>query len=247
MNPVTPSFSDDAPLHVQVRELIRQQAISGEIINKDGRLLTEAELVERFGVSRVTVRNAIGPLVESGMFDRSPRRGTFLRSGYAEQWVGKLMGFQEAVAEAGFRPGASILENGMTNRHDKEVHEVLGERAVWQLKRVRLADDTPIAIEHAFYPPDIGLELSHRDLISIKMYQVFEEELGLEIGEAVQTIGARLSSDEDEKALDLSGTSALVEMNRVTRSTDGRPLELLRSVYRPDFFQFSINLNRRLF
>lgn len=242
-----PDYADDTPLHVQVRELIRQQAISGEIVDENGRLMTEAELVERYGVSRVTIRNAIAPLVESGMFDRSPRRGTFLRANYSEHWVGKLMGFQEVIAEAGYRPGASILEKGMTNQHDQEVRDVLEERAVWQLKRVRFADDTPIAIEHAFYPPDIGLELSHRDLISIKMYQVFEEELGLEIGDAVQTIGARLSSDDDEKALDLSGTSALVEMNRVTRATDGRPLELLRSVYRPDFFQFSINLSRRFF
>lgn len=235
------------PLHVQVRELIRQQAISGEIVDQNGRLLTEAALVERYGVSRATVRNAIGPLVESGMFDRSPRRGTFLRSGYAEQWVGKLLGFQEAVAEAGFSPGAAILDSGMINRLDDEVREVLGERAVWHLKRVRFADDTPIAIEHAFYPPDIGLELCERDLITIKMYEVFEQELGLEIGNAVQTIGARMSCAEDEVALKLAGQAALVEMTRVTRATDERPLELLRSAYRPDFFQFSINLSRRTF
>ncbi|MGR3247822.1 MAG: GntR family transcriptional regulator [Paracoccus sp. (in: a-proteobacteria)] len=233
------------PLHAQVRELIREQAISGEIVDRNGRLLTEAALVERYGVSRVTIRNAIGPLVESGMFDRTPRRGTFLRSGYAEQWVGHLLGFQEAVAEAGFRPGAAVLESGMTNLLDDELREVLQERAVWQLRRIRFADDTPVAIEHAFYPPDIGLEIAGRDLITIKMYEVFEQELGHEIGGAVQTIGARISSPEDEAALELAQTSALVEMTRVTRAACGRPLELLRSAYRPDFFQFSITLRRR--
>jgi len=232
---------------VQVRELIRQQAVSGEIVDENGRLLTEVELVERYGVSRVTIRNAIGPLVESGMFDRSPRRGTFLRSSYAERWVGKLMGFQEMVAEAGYRPGASILENGMTNQHDQGVRDILQERAVWQLKRIRFADDMPIAIEHAFYPPDIGIELDQRDLISIKMYQVFEDELGFEIKEAVQTISARLSTAEEQAALDLSETTALIDMQRITYATDGRAIELLRSVYRPDLFQFSINLNRRLY
>lgn len=245
MTSEAPSATESEPLYAKVRELIRQQAISGEIVDRNGRLLTELELVDRYGVSRATVRNAIGPLVESGMFDRSPRRGTFLRSGYAEQWVGKLLGFQEAVAQAGFRPGAAILESGMTNRLDDEVRDVLGERAVWQLKRIRFADDTPVAIEHAFYPPDVGLELCERDLISIKMYEVFEQDLGLEIGHAVQTIGSRLSTAEDETALDLAGTTSLVEMTRVTRAVDGRPLELLRSVYRPDLFQFSISLSRR--
>jgi len=52
----------------------------------------------------------------------------------------------------------------MTNRQHANVREQLRERVVWQLKRLRLADDTPIAIEHAFYPPDIGLERDKRDL-----------------------------------------------------------------------------------
>ena len=242
-----PQFSSDAPLHVQVRELIRQQAISGEIVDENGRLMTEAALVERFGVSRVTVRNALAPLVEDGMFDRSPKRGTFLKPNYAERWTGRLMGFQEIMAEAGYRPGASILQSGMTHQHDDQVRETLKERAVYELKRIRYADDTPIAIEHAFYPPDIGIELSKRELISIKMYQVFEEELGLEIKDAVQTISARLSSPEDEVALELEQTSALIEMQRTTHDAEGRVIELLRAFYRPDFFQLTINLSRRGF
>lgn len=241
-----PEFSADEPLHVQVRDLIRRQAISGEIVDGNGRLLTEAELVERYGVSRVTVRNAIAPLVESGMFDRSPRRGTFLRANYSENWAGRLMGFQEAIAEAGYRPGAIVLQAQMTSQIDAELREALDERAVWELRRIRLADDMPVAIEHAFYPPDIGLELAGRDLIGIKMYQVFEQDLGFQIGNATQRIGARLSDADDERALDLPGTAALIEMQRITYAVDGRPLEFLRSVYRPDFYQFSINLSRLL-
>ena len=67
------------PLHIQVRETIRRQVKEGALIDKTGRLMTEAELGRHFGVSRITIRNAISPLVDEGMFARARGRGTFLR------------------------------------------------------------------------------------------------------------------------------------------------------------------------
>jgi len=233
------------PLHIQIREAIRRQVRDGELIDKSGRLMTEAELGQHFGVSRITIRNAIAPLVSEGMFARTRGRGTFLRSNQPEHWVGRLMGFSETIRDAGYQAGARVLQQGMTNRHDGDVREQLHERAVWQLKRLRLADDTPIAIEHAFYPPDIGLELEKRDLISIIMYRVFEEELGHPIKEAKQTIGASLADSASAKLLGVKAGSPLLAIERLTLGTEGRPLELLRAVYLPDYFRLSISLRRQ--
>ena len=234
------------PLHIRIRESIRRRVRKGELVDQSGRLLTEAELVKLFGVSRVTIRHAIRPLVEEGMFARERGRGTFLRSNEPENWVGRLMGFSETIRDAGFEPGARILHKGMTNRHDPAVRDLLRERAVWELKRLRLADNTPIAIEHAYYPPDIGLELEKRDLTSIVMYRVFEEDLGLNIKEANQTISAGRADEVSAKLLGVEEASPLLAMQRLTVSADGRPLELLRSVYLPEFFQFAITLSRRM-
>ena len=233
------------PLHIQVRETIRRQVKAGKLIDESGRLMTEAELGKHFGVSRITIRNAIKPLVDEGMFERERGRGTFLRSNQPENWVGRLMGFSETIKDAGYQTGARILLQGMTNRHDAEVRRQLHERAVWQLKRVRLADDTPIAIEHAFYPPDVGLELEKRDLTSIVMYRVFEAEIGFNIKEATQTISASLADATAAKLLGVKAGSPLLSIERLTVNMDGRPLELLRSVYLPNYFRLSINLTRR--
>lgn len=232
------------PLHKRIRELIRRQTAAGELIDADGRLKTEAELVEYFGVSRVTIRNALSPLVAEGMFERTPGRGTFLRSNHSEQWSGRLLGFQEIIAEAGFTPGARVLLQGMVRSAEADLSDVFEDRVVWQLRRLRTADGEPIAIEHAYYPPDIGLDLQMRDLTSIAMYRVFEDDLGLVIRDATQSIGARLPSDAERRALDVHGPAALVEMERRTVASDGRTIELLRSVYRPDFYKFTINLRR---
>jgi GntR family transcriptional regulator len=240
-----PAETISEPLHIQVRETIRRQVKAGELIDKTGRLMTEAELGKHFGVSRITIRNAIKPLVDEGMFERERGRGTFLRTNQPENWVGRLMGFSETIKDAGYQPGAKVLLKGMTNKHDAEVRNQLQERAVWQLKRVRLADDIPIAIEHAFYPPDIGLELEKRDLTSIVMYRVFETEIGFNIKEANQTISASLADATSAKLLGINVGSPLLSIERLTVNTDGRPLELLRSVYLPNYFRLSINLTRR--
>ncbi|MGM0562318.1 MAG: GntR family transcriptional regulator [Pseudomonadota bacterium] len=240
-------FNEDEPLHVQVREQIRRQAVEGQLVDENGRLKTETELAEHFHVSRVTIRNALAPLVQEGMFDRTRGRGTFLNPNPSEQWMGRLMGFQEIISDAGYKPGARIQLYGMTSDHDEGVRTALQERAVWQLRRIRYADDKAIAVEHAYYPPDIGLALEKRDLISIKMYRVFEEELGLTIKQGTQTISAKLSSQDEDAELELSEPTALVSMERLTIDSEDRPIELLRSIYRPDIFRFTINLTRRLY
>src|SRR3954451_4363825 len=210
------------PLHVQIREAIRSQVRDGKLIDATGRLMTEAELGRHFSVSRITIRNAIAPLVNEGMFDRTRGRGTFLRSNQPENWVGRLMGFSETIRDAGYQAGAKVLQQGMTNRHDADVRGQLQERAVWQLKRLRLADNTPIAIEHAFYPPDIGLELEKHDLTSILMYSVFEDELGHAIKEAKQTIGASLADATSARLLGVKAGSPLLAIQRLTLDTESR-------------------------
>lgn len=233
-----------APLHSRVREAIRRQVRNGELIDESGRLMTEAELVKHFGVSRITIRNAIQPLVAQGIFSRERGRGTFLRSNEPEHWAGRLMGFSELLKDVGQEPGARIISQGMTNRIDDAVRDTLRERAVFQLKRLRLADGSPIALEHAFYPPDIGLELEQRDLTSIVMYRVFESDLGLEVEHATQTVGATLADTDDGRLLGVPVGSALISLERVTISSEGRPLEFLRSVYLPEHFRFTVHLTR---
>ena len=116
INDAGPSATANSlPLHIQVRETIRRQVKDGELIDKTGRLMTEAELGRHFGVSRITIRNAISPLVDEGMFARARGRGTFLRSNQPENWVGKLMGFSETIRDAGYQAGAKVL----ATRHDQ--------------------------------------------------------------------------------------------------------------------------------
>lgn len=235
----------NAPLHVRVRALIKERAVVGDLVDEDGRLKTEAELVEIFDVSRVTIRNAIAPLVEEGVFSRKRGQGTFLRTNVQESWVGNLLGFQELAEIDKYEAGAVILSQGMTADQDVAISEALGERAVWHLKRLRTANGDPMAIEQAYYPPEIGLKLQEHCLIDIKVYKVLESEFSIDVVRARQDIKAKLATEEEARLLNVAPGTALLTSLRLTLTAQNRVVEYLQSIHHPESFQFSIDLVRR--
>ena len=233
------------PLHVQVRRVIREKALDGVLVDEDGRLKTETELGDIFGVSRITVRNALRALVDEGLFSRTRGRGTFLRSPGIEKWGGTLTGFVESGQESGFDPGGVILAQGMTKDIPAAVAEALDATVVFELRRLRLANDLPVAVEHAFYPPEIGVDLQNRDLSKAAVYRFLEDDLGLTVKEARQTLSATVADAELAQHLDVAQLSPLITVERLTADIDDRPLEFLSAVYVPDRYRFSITLARR--
>jgi GntR family transcriptional regulator len=233
------------PLHLQVRAALKERAVIGDLVDESGKLKTEAELTEIFGVSRVTIRNAIAPLVEEGVFVRRRGDGTYLRANVQESWVGSLLGFQEVAEIENYKAGAQILSQGMTAEHAARIGEALDERAVWQLRRLRTANGDPIAIEQAYYPPEVGLELEKHQLTDIKVYKVLENELGIDVVKARQDIKAKLADREEAWLLDVAPGSPLLTSERMTLTAQNRVVEYLQTTHHPEHFHFSIDLVRR--
>ncbi len=232
------------PLHYQLRQILKYQALNGSLADDSGRVPTEAELSKRFKVSRITVRRALRELENQGLLLRERGRGTFLKSNDVENWSGQLLGFTEAIQAAGFEPGSKILRRGFVENPQGKVQKVfLGER-VWELKRLRLADRQPIAIEHAFFPKNVGMELEKHDLNAISLYRFMETDMNLILHEGKQTISAVNATREEADILEVAEGRSLLYMERVTYSLEGGPVEFLIAVYRPDYFQYSIRLKR---
>src|SRR5690625_7765868 len=128
-------------------------------------MLTEAELTKIFKVSRITVRNALKPLVEEGILWSERCKGTFLKNNKAEQWHGHLMGLSETIESAGFRVNGKILEQGMIHNLPEKERQSLQRDDDWKLKRIRYFDDQSIAIEKDYFIHIIGLELIQQDCL----------------------------------------------------------------------------------
>lgn len=215
------------------------------LVDENGKMMTELELAKKYNVSRITVRNALKPLVDEGLLWRERGKGTFLQTNQPENWTGQLMGFSETIKAAGFSPGGKTLKRGMVEHLPKKIHQRLGMNRAWQLKRLRFADDQPIAIEKSFLNPEVGLELDKQeDLDNILAYQFIERELNIRLREAKQVISAVNANQKEAAMLHIAEKDALLYMERLTKSVDGTPIELLQSVLRPDYFQYVIHLTR---
>jgi GntR family transcriptional regulator len=205
-------------------------------------------LAEQFQVSRITVRSALKTLMDEGLLDRKRGSGTFLKSNQSENWIGELMGFSETIEASGVKPGAKVLNAKTIMNPSKKIKEQLGMDEVWGLKRLRFADGKPIAIEHSYFPKDIGMEFAKQEGLSeILIYQFLEKELSINLHEGKQMISAVNADQEEAKLLNIQEGDALLYIERLTISVEGKPIEFLQSVYRPDYFQYVVKLNRRGF
>ena len=201
--------------HVQVREYVRGLIEGAE---PGSPAPSERELVQHFGVARMTVRQALDALVSEGLLERVPGRGTFVARAKIDVQV-RLSSYTEEMARRGMRPGSRTLLARMEsagpgvaraleiNQGDKIVH--------WQ--RLRFADGIPMCLEDAYLadaivpgfldsplPSSLYAELQRRDLLpswgedSVDAEQARHDEgelLGVPEGSPVLKIARRAFAD----------------------------------------------------
>ncbi|OZU88021.1 hypothetical protein CIL03_12855 [Virgibacillus indicus] len=243
MNPI--DFDSGIPLKIQLRDIIRNKVTANELVDEHGKLATEHELMEQFNVSRVTVRSALQMLVDEGVIVRRRGSGTFLRTNHPENWVGRLMGFSETQKESGMEPGAEVLLKGNTKGLDVHIRDKLNVTEAWQLKRLRTSGNIPIAIEHAFFPTEYQNYFETENLASLAVYKYLEENKGIYLQDARQLISAINADKEEAGMLKIKENDALLYLERTTYTENNKPVEFLKAVYQPEYFQYLIKLSRR--
>ena len=144
------------PLHLQLRNLLKSEIDEAKYVDK---IPTEFELMDKFGVSRSTVRQAIKTLVDDGMLEKKQGLGTFIAVRPIEEWLGNLSSFLDIVNEMGMKPGIRLLERGFTEEPE-EIAATLGvEDQFYYIHRLRTADGVPLVYEKQYYPVKIGKAL----------------------------------------------------------------------------------------
>ncbi|WJY29034.1 MULTISPECIES: GntR family transcriptional regulator [Sporosarcina] len=232
------------PIYVQIEELLRERIACGTY-PVNSLIPSERELSEQFGVSRMTVRQSLMNLVKEGLLYREKGRGTFVAEEKMEQPLNGLTSFTEDMKARGFVPGTALVSFKEV-KPDKQVAARLGLPAgalVYQIVRVRYADNTPMAIERSFLPVALLPDLTEAALQG-SLYAYIEQECGLVIGQAVQRMEAALAKQEDAEFLQISLPAAVVLIERVSALDDGRPFEVVRSTYRADRYKFISEIGR---
>ncbi|MGC8778569.1 MAG: GntR family transcriptional regulator, partial [Candidatus Caldatribacteriaceae bacterium] len=154
------------PLYQQLKNILKGQILSG-ILKPGDQIPSETDLSRIYGVSQITVRQAVKSLVEEGFLYRKQGRGTFVASPKLRRRLPKLYSFSEDMVELGLQPSSKLLEETVIEA-DEELAELLrlppSNRRVNKLVRVRIANGEPILIERTLIPVYLCPDLFTEDL-----------------------------------------------------------------------------------
>lgn len=232
------------PIYFQIEELIKKQIADG--IFKPGEALpSEREFADMYGISRMTVRQGINNLVQQKKLYREKGRGTFVSWPKIEQPLSKMTSFTEDMKSRNMEPGSKLL-SFQTTKADEPIAKVLAVEEgtpIYAIKRVRLADELPIALERTYIACELAPHLT-ADTLNHSLYSYFERTCGYSISDAEQTIAAVLADEEDARWLTVPAGSPLLAIRRQTRLEDNRVLEAVYSHYRGDRYHFVTKMVR---
>ncbi len=225
---------------------LRDEIISG-VYPPGEKLPGELRLVERFGVSRVTVRRALAALEDAGMIRRTPGVGTVV--------LDQALSTTLITADS-----SNLLPNIMRMGKDSQirllafnympapesVRQQLGLPAgarVQRSVRLRLIDGKPFSYLTTYVPEAIAQGYSEADLAARPLYALLERS-GVKLDSATQTVSATLASQEIAEALEVAEGAPLIALTRLVYDVNGDGIELLQALYRPDRYRLQINLSR---
>ncbi len=230
-----------APLYLQLKKSI-EDAVHRGVIGPGDALPSERDIAVMADVSRVTVRKAVQDLVKSGMLVQRHGSGTFVapKVERVEQSLSLLTSFTEDIARRGLTSRSEWLDRGIYPPSPEEMM-VLGLSStdmVSRIWRLRIANDTPLAIERAALSSSV---LPDPLAVGTSLYQALEK-TGARPVRAVQRISATNLGEADARLLDVPVGSAGLKIERISYLASGRVIEFTRSVYRGDTYDFVAEL-----
>ncbi|MCM3594830.1 GntR family transcriptional regulator [Metabacillus idriensis] len=232
------------PIYYQLEEGIKeaiqqQQLMPGEMIP------SEREYAEKYGISRMTVRQALSNLVNDGYLYRQRGKGTFVAHQKIEQPLQGLTSFSEDMRSRGLVPSTRVISF-------KEVEasidlaaklEVKAGAPLFELKRVRLADQLPMAYEMLYISKELAHGLTEEIAVN-SIYDYVENKLGLKIQHGRQVLEASFARKTEAEMLEVAEGAPVLLIERRTTLDTNKPLEVVRSVYRADRYKFTIDMER---
>ncbi|MEC4020984.1 GntR family transcriptional regulator [Streptomyces sp. H27-D2] len=227
----------------QVTEVLRRQVASGAF--PSGMLPDERTLIADFGVSRNTIREALGVLSDEGAVERRPGVGTVIRHRAYEHTLERLSGLAETL-EAHGRVSNQVRVADVV-RPPGEVARKLrvpdGESVVY-IERLRTLGGVPLSLDLTYLAADIGIPLLKSDLAGRDLFSLIEESIGGRLGSASLSVQALNADAPTSALLEIPVGAAVFTVERLVRLPDGRPVDLEFLRIRGDRLAFRAELGR---
>ncbi len=223
------------PFYYQIRQQLLEQIRSGEL-SPGQPIPSEHEISARFGVSRMTARQAMKTLCDEGVAYSRPGLGTFVSGSKQAKTSTDLLSFTQEIKAHGARPRSQVLAfEAVTAEGEVATALHLEAKAkVFRLRRVRMSDSTPMSIEESFLSAKLCPGLLESFTPQKSLYQVLADGYGIRMTTADEIAEASLASAEDARLLQIKKNSPVFVLTRISYAGSSEPVEFVRSIYRGD-------------
>ncbi len=234
------------PLYYQIETILRRKILSGEF-EPGSYLPSESALRKEFDVSRITVRQALSLLEQDGLIIRQRGKGTFIPESVETVRAPRLTGSIEDLITMSKQTETKVLDVFLTEPpdHVKERLKLGFSEKVLRIKKIRLVDGEPLSYIQNYLPPDIGNKINPDDLKTKPLMMILEDDLGITLSEANQTLEATIADAEVTPLLEVRVGDPLLKAERTIFDTNRQPVEYVTALYRADKYFYSIKLKRK--
>ena len=217
-----------APRYSQIISYYRSLIESGKLAEGD-KMPTEETIGEIFGVSRITVRQALDGLAQSGYIYKIQGKGSFVAAKKAGMQLNHLIGFSDEMRSIGMEPSTSLISQSLEFPSEPVANalELDGTQKVYIISRLRCAD--------------AGIETYD---MSKSLYTLFRQRYGCEPAKAIESIQSGLAKAKEAKQLQIKAGAPVLRITRTAYDGAGVPLEYTESVYRGDKYVFNVTLEK---
>jgi GntR family transcriptional regulator len=238
--------SQALPLYAQVEAFITTEIAEGNFPT-GSRLPNEDELVERYEVSRTTIRQTIQNLVRRGLVEIRRGKGTYVLEPKITQDLTELTGFVEDMKVLGRQASTRLLDKQIVPASETVARQLgiaIGT-LVARIQRVRLADNIPMSFDETFLPRDIGDKIIEDNLETEPIFSLLEEKYATELVEAEYRLEAVSADAIVARALGIGVGSPIFLIERTSFTTQHRPVDYEKLYYRGDQIRFVTRLMRK--
>jgi GntR family transcriptional regulator len=229
------------PHHRRIEQVLRERITA---MQPGDRLPSDAELVVEFGVSRMTARNAMQRLAAEGLVAREPGRGSFVAAPATHRRTDRLMTFTSEMSRRGRIPSSRLLARAIRPSTRSEAASLAlapGEHVV-EIRRIRLADNEPIALESVVLVASCAPFVLTADLEHGSLHAAISAG-GQTLRRGSGTVGAGAATAEDARLLDIRRGDPLLIERRVIVDDSGRRIEATESRYPADRYALDVSFD----
>lgn len=236
-------FSSKTSLQNQILLLLKRN-IEAANLQEGDQLPTEEEICEAYGVSRSTVRGAIQTLEEEGSVARVRGKGTFVATAKMKKKSEGIYSFSRQMREMKKVPSSRLVSlKEMTAKATlAKIFQIDPKEKVYELSRIRCADNIPIVYEITYIPVEIIPALDKMDIVNESLYKLLKENSGIEPFEAEENYESIVMNSSFCTALKCPMKSSGFYIERLAKARNGRIFEFTQAYMRGDYSKISITL-----